>query len=111
MTVQATAYIGAETSLDSATDPAANVILLPGDDNGVAAAAGAGSGKGSTGGSGDAPVLPVVPFDACLSKFAAAEVIGLPACRAGWACGQVLVQGWQFVAVLSPCLFTASQMG
>lgn len=49
----------------------------------MAAAAGAGSGKGSTGGGGDAPVLPVVPFDACLSKFAAAEVIGLPACKLG----------------------------
>lgn len=68
---QASAYIGADTSLDSATDPAANIIL-PGD--GDAAAAAAAGGKGSQGGSSDTPVLPVVPFEACINMFAAAEV-------------------------------------
>jgi hypothetical protein len=87
---QATAYIGADTSLDSASDPATNIVLLPQDGEGEAAgAAGAAppaapaaaaaalttAGKGKGGGSGESPVLPVIPFEACLTKFAAAEVI------------------------------------
>lgn len=74
LALQATAYIGADTSLDSATDPAANVILLPGEDGALVAAAGPSSSKGSKGGSSDTPVLPVIPFDACLNKFTAPEV-------------------------------------
>jgi hypothetical protein len=68
--LQASAYIGADTSLDSASDPAANIIL-PGDDSSAAAAVAASTaaGKGL-----DIPVLPVVPFEACINKFAAAEV-------------------------------------
>lgn len=81
--LQASAYIGADTSLDSATDPAANIILPGGTDSSstAAAAAAGGSSGGSKGvSSGDAPVLPVVPFEACINKFAAAEVCGVPQC-------------------------------
>lgn len=73
--MQASAYIGADTSLDSATDPAANIIL-PGDDSSAAAAAAA-AAAGSGSSKGDTPVLPVIPFEACINKFAAAEVGGL----------------------------------
>lgn len=82
--LQATAYIGADTSLGNEVDPASAVVLLPDqDDDGssdlAAAAAGdssaaAAAGRVSSRSGTENPVLPVIPFEACLNKFIASEV-------------------------------------
>jgi hypothetical protein len=77
--LQASAYIGADSSLDAASDPAASVVLLPGDNSGSSSAGGAASAAAAAAaavksGAAESPVLPTVPFEACLNKFTAAEV-------------------------------------
>ncbi|WIA38798.1 hypothetical protein OEZ86_002085 [Tetradesmus obliquus] len=73
---QASAYIGADSSLDATSDPAASVVLLPGDSGGGGAAAAASAAAAAVkSGAAESPVLPVVPFEACLNKFTAAEVL------------------------------------
>eukprot|EP00879_Flechtneria_rotunda_P013944 GHRR01014563.1.p1 GENE.GHRR01014563.1~~GHRR01014563.1.p1 ORF type:complete len:792 (+),score=390.35 GHRR01014563.1:178-2553(+) len=69
---QATAYIGAGSSLDGSTENGSNVVLLPhqGGTSDSTAAAGTAAASGN-----ESPVLPVVPFEACLNKFIAAEVL------------------------------------
>lgn len=64
--VQASAYIGADSSLDASSDPAVDVVLPEG--GGSSSSTGAGTAGG------ESPVLPVVPFEACLNKFTADEV-------------------------------------
>jgi hypothetical protein len=83
MHLQASAYIGADSSLDATSDPAASVVLLPGDNSGGssssaggAAGAAAAAAAAVKSGAAESPVLPNVPFEACLNKFTAAEVRG-----------------------------------
>jgi hypothetical protein len=74
--MQASAYIGADSSLDATSDPAASVVLLPGDSSGAGGAADAAAAAAAAvkSGAAESPVLPIVPFEACLNKFTAAEV-------------------------------------
>jgi hypothetical protein len=74
--MQASAYIGADSSLDATCDPAASVVLLPGDNSGASGAADAAAAAAAAvkSGAAESPVLPIVPFEACLNKFTAAEV-------------------------------------
>jgi hypothetical protein len=76
VTMQASAYISAGSSLDSGTgDPAADVVL-PSDAAAAAPVAVDNGGTPAAAGAcgAEAPVLPLVPFEACLNKFFAAEV-------------------------------------
>lgn len=83
--LQASAYIGADSSLDAGSDPVANIILPGGEgdgnnnsgnggSSGAAAGAGARGSSSSSSKGGDTPVLPVVPFEACVNMLSADEV-------------------------------------
>jgi len=78
-----TSVLGA--ALDSGSgDPAADVVLPV---DGGAAAPAASNGAAAAGGQ-ESPVLPIVPFDACLSKFFAAEVNKQHTAVPAWPCAR-----------------------